>query len=128
MGHCHGQDAAQDAHRLRTVPWLDPRKPGRARGVIAGEPGAWKAGTPGSEGGCPEKAHVHWDLVGQPTLPGATTCQGGRESRLPGRRDPGAHDRHDGEVREMRDAATVLRITRGTCRRTSTPDVPRHPR
>src|SRR6266542_2785968 len=84
MGHCHGQDAAQDAHRLRTVPWLDPRKPGRARGVIAGEPGAWKAGTPGSEGGCPEKAQVHWDLVGQPTLPGVTARQGERESRLQG--------------------------------------------
>ena len=48
---------------------------------------------------------------------GVATCQGGRESRLHGRRDTGAQGRHDGEVREMRDAATVLEIIRERGRR-----------
>src|SRR6266540_431713 len=117
MGHCHGQDAAQDAHRLRTVPWLDPRKPGRARGVIAGEPGAWKAGTPGSEGGCPEKAQVHWDLVGQPTLPGATTCQGGREGRPQGEGAQVIGHQQGQEACEMQTAEVVLGVLRERGRR-----------
>src|SRR6266498_916581 len=47
---------------------------------------------------------------GSVVVAGVTPCQGGRESRLHGRRDPGAQIGKDGEVREMRDAATVLEI------------------
>jgi hypothetical protein len=94
------------------------RERGRVRGVIAGEPGAWKAGTPGSEGGCPKKAQTHWDLVGQPTLPGVTACQGGRESRPHGRRGLGDWMLiPTEEVCEMQVAETVLGVVRerGRC-------------
>ena len=46
-----------------------------------------------------------------------TPHRGGRESRPHGRRDPGAQIKNDGEVREMRDAAAVLEITRDRGRR-----------
>src|ERR1019366_3989891 len=33
VGLAHGKNAAQDARRLRAVPWLHPREPRRARGI-----------------------------------------------------------------------------------------------
>jgi hypothetical protein len=60
----------------------------------------------------PEKARITpiRDLAAQPTLLGVTTHQGERESRS---QDEGAQVLtidNDGEVREMRNATTVLTI------------------
>ncbi len=48
-----------DPGRLRRLPRLDPRKPRRARGINRGRARCTERCTPGSEGGCPEKARVH---------------------------------------------------------------------
>jgi hypothetical protein len=54
--------------------------------LIAGEPGAWKAGTPGSGGGCTEKARTHTGTgprrAAHPT--GNNAPPRGRESRPQG--------------------------------------------
>jgi hypothetical protein len=42
-----------------------------------------------------EKAQVHWDLVGQPTLLGVTTYRGGRESRPQGEGTQVSTDRQE---------------------------------
>ena len=42
VGSPHGQDAAQDAHRLRRLPRPHPREPRRERGIVTGEPSASK--------------------------------------------------------------------------------------
>ena len=92
-------------------------------------PGRWATGSEPVQGdgqGClrharyvQRKGNSGWPTGREPyghgvsvVAAGVTTCQGGRESRLHGRRDTGAQDQHDGEVREMRDAATVLEIIR----------------
>ena len=59
VGRPHGENAAQDAHRLRDLPRLDPREPRRARGINRGRARCGESRTPGSEGGRPEKARVH---------------------------------------------------------------------
>src|SRR5206468_2639624 len=46
VGRPHGEKAAQDAHRLRRLPRLDPREPRRARGI-----NRWRAR-------CPESGHA----------------------------------------------------------------------
>jgi hypothetical protein len=51
VGCPHGKNAAQDAHRLRTVPRAHPRQPCRARGINRWRAGASKRCTSGSEGG-----------------------------------------------------------------------------
>src|SRR5262249_36566895 len=48
------------------------RPPSRTWHKSTGEPGASKRCTPGSEGGCPEKARYIRDLAGQPTLRAAS--------------------------------------------------------
>jgi hypothetical protein len=62
-------------------------------------------------GGCPEKARVHRDLAGRPTLPGVTPCQGGGNTV---RRAKGAR-RWMFSIREvcaMQDAEPVLNVLR----------------
>ncbi len=56
VGRPHGEDAAQDPHRLRRLPCLDPREPRRARGINRWRARCIERCMPGSEGGCPEKA------------------------------------------------------------------------
>jgi len=76
VGRPHGRNAAQDPHRLRRMPRLDQREPRRARGIIAGKPGAVKAARRFG-GRPPEKAKFHQDLAGRPTRlssPRANLC------------------------------------------------------
>ena len=59
VGGAHGEDAAQDAHRLRTLPRRHPREPCRERGI-----GHWRATCTercprGSEEGSAEKDLPH---------------------------------------------------------------------
>ena len=83
VGHPDGQNAAQDPHRLRRLPCLDPREPRRARGINRRRARRIERCTPGSEGGCTEKAHTTpkgiWDLAVQPTLH-LTRCYGHTKS------------------------------------------------
>jgi hypothetical protein len=56
------------------VPRVHPREPRHARGINRWRARCSESRTPGSEGGCAEKAWVHDprtpDLAAQPTLPG----------------------------------------------------------
>ena len=56
VGRPHGENAAQDARRLRRLPRAHPREPRRARGINRWRARCLERCTPGSEGGCPEKA------------------------------------------------------------------------
>ena len=42
VGSPHGQETAQDPHRLPSLPRLHPRQPRRERGTVTGEPSALK--------------------------------------------------------------------------------------
>src|SRR5215468_11997774 len=42
VGGPHGQETAQDPHRLPPLPRLHPRQPRRERGTVTGEPSALK--------------------------------------------------------------------------------------
>ena len=42
VGGPHGQETAQDPHRLPLLPRLHPRQPRRERGIVTGEPSALK--------------------------------------------------------------------------------------
>ena len=99
VGRPHGEDAAQDPHRLRRLPCLDPREPRRARGI-----NRWRAR-------CIETVHAGFggrlhgkgpdhpkgirDLAVQPTLrPGSRMARsrsvsGSGAVRLSGRRRRG---------------------------------------
>ena len=73
VGRAHGEDAAQDAHRLRGMPRLDPREPRRARGVNRWKAQCRRKGHAEFGGRLPGKGpgRTTWDLAGQPTLHGA---------------------------------------------------------
>ena len=59
VGRPHGEDAAQDAHRLRPLPRLHPRQPRRGRGINHWRAPCAERCTPGSEGGCAARRAAH---------------------------------------------------------------------
>jgi hypothetical protein len=70
VGGPHGQEAAQDPHRLPPLPRLHPRQSGRERGTVTGEPSAlkgadWVRREAARKRPAPTRAR---DLAAQPTL------------------------------------------------------------
>jgi len=58
IGGPHGQETAQDPHRLPPLPRLHPRQPRRERGISRWRAQRIERCPLGSEGGCAEKARV----------------------------------------------------------------------
>ena len=59
VGGPHGQETAQDPHRLPPLPRLHPRQPRRERGISHWRAQRIERCPLGSEGGCAEKARTH---------------------------------------------------------------------
>ena len=72
VGGPHGQETAQDPHRLPPLPRLHPRQPRRERGISHWRAQCTERCPLGSEGGCAEKARVHDSEPG--TSPRSPPC------------------------------------------------------
>ena len=112
VGLAHGKNAAQDARRLRAVPWLHPREPRRARGINRWRARCADRRTPGFVGrlhgkgpGSPRRTR---DLPLQLTLL-ITKADEQAIALLPaGAWKPGIAQ--DGTVEEDKDVAEITRL------------------
>ena len=59
VGSAHGENAAENPHRLRRLPRLHPREPHREHGISHRRAQCIKRCPLGSEEGCAEKARIH---------------------------------------------------------------------